>query len=82
MTGPVADDEAARGIAREFASENCVGKLGEVLSVSLEGGIWIVEFRTHTFNNAYVHHIEFTEAVGNVFVHEKRDEREREDDGH
>lgn len=70
MEGDVQDAEMARYLARDYADENCVGELGEILDVRYEESVWRVEFRTHTFADEYDHRVRIA-PVGNVFGHER-----------
>lgn len=67
------DKDRAIEIARAYADEECVGELGEVLDAHKEAGDWVVDFRTHTFSDAYDHRVTITAAVGNVISHERKD---------
>lgn len=71
MKGTVEDAETAEEVARDFADENCVGELGDVLDVRRTEDCWIVEFRTHTFSDKYEHRIKIA-TVGNVFSHDRK----------
>lgn len=68
--GDVHDTDDAKAIALDYADEECVGEPGEVIDVTHEGGDWIVEFRTHTFSDAYEHRVRIS-RVGNLFKHER-----------
>jgi len=57
-------------VAEEYASEECVGELGEVTDVDRAGRVWIVAFRTHTLSDVYEHRIRIN-CVGNVFAHDR-----------
>lgn len=48
-----------------------MGPLGEVIEVTREESIWIVEFRMHTLSEEFVHRIEITAPVGNVITHDR-----------
>lgn len=74
MRDEVRDGEQASALAREYADDDCVGELGEVLDVRREDGVWIVEFRTHTFADQFDHRVRITAAVGNVISHERCDQ--------
>lgn len=63
--------DAAIEVATEYADENCVGELGDILDARREENEWIVEFRTHTYSDAYDHRVRLTAAVGNVVSHER-----------
>lgn len=71
MESQVQTAESAEAIAETYADEECVGTLGEVIDVTREDDLWVVEFRTHTFSKAYIHRIEITSSVGNVISHER-----------
>jgi len=71
MGDDVPDAEAATEIAEAYADEECVGQLGDVVEVEDRESEWIVEFRTHTFSDAYTHRVTITKAVGNVVDHER-----------
>jgi hypothetical protein len=64
-------EERAVEIAEEYARAECVGEFGEILGVTREGSNWIVEFRTHTFDDVYDHRVEITASVGNLIAHER-----------
>jgi hypothetical protein len=68
--GHVSEQQAVE-VAREYASDECVGEFGEILGVTREGSNWIVEFRTHTFDDAYDHRVTITASVGNLIAHER-----------
>lgn len=72
MGNRIQNADAAESIAEEYADEECVGTMGEVIDVIRGDAAWIVEFRTHTFSEEYVHRIEITEAVGNVVAHDRK----------
>ena len=55
---------------RDYANNECVGELGEVLDAKQENNTWIIEFRTHTFSNTYNHRIQMS-PIGNVFSHDR-----------
>jgi hypothetical protein len=55
---------------RDYANNECVGELGEVLDAKQENNTWIVEFRTHTLSNTYNHRIQLS-PIGNVFSHDR-----------
>lgn len=71
MTDRVQDADTAETIAENYAAKECVGTLGEVIDVSCDDSTWIVEFRTHTLSEEYVHRVEITGAVGNVIAHDR-----------
>lgn len=75
MSSDVVDADGAARIAREYANEECVGEFGEVLDVHDADGVWVVEFRTHTFSDAYDHRVRVN-GVGNVFSHERSTQEE------
>lgn len=68
--GDVQDADEAKAIALDYADEECVGEPGDVLDVTREDSDWIVEFRTHTFSDAYEHRVRIS-RVGNLFSHER-----------
>ena len=70
MKGEIEDPDTAIEIARDYAADDCVGELGEVLDVRQENKRWIVEFRTHTFADAYEHRVQLS-PIGNVVSHER-----------
>ena len=70
MEGEIENSDTAIEIAREYADVECVGELGEVLDARQENKSWIVEFRTHTFSDAYEHHVQLS-PIGNVFSHDR-----------
>lgn len=72
MNGDIENEETAEDVAREYADEDCVGELGEVLDVQRDDTDWIVEFRTHTFSDSYDHRVRISQ-VGNVYAHERAD---------
>lgn len=72
MTDRVQDADTAEAIAENYASQECVGTFGEVIDVTRDDSTWIVEFRTHTFSEEYVHRIEITDTVGNVITHDRK----------
>ncbi|WP_225336481.1 hypothetical protein [Halomicrobium urmianum] len=74
MGDDVPDAETATGIAEDYADEECVGQLGDVVEVVEREAEWIVEFRTHTFSDAYTHRLTITKSVGNVVGHERSGE--------
>lgn len=71
MHDDVPDPETAREIADEYADTECVGELGDIVDVEERDSEWIVEFRTHTFSDAYTHRIQITKSVGNVITHDR-----------
>lgn len=71
MSEEVPDAATARDVAEQYAREECVGEFGEVLEVREDGSSWVVEYRTHTFADAYDHSVRITKAVGNVVGHER-----------
>ena len=70
MTGDVHERETAVDIATDYAEEECVGMVNEVLDVEREDGSWVVAFETHTFDHRYEHRVRMN-RVGNVFAHER-----------
>lgn len=72
MTGELIDREGAVGAAREYATEECVGRFGEVIDVERDDEDWSVRFRTHTYADEYTHRVRIN-RVGNVFTHERED---------
>lgn len=72
MAGDIQTEEEAVDVATDYADEECVGELGEILSVEEDDACWIVEFRTHTFGDEYHHRVRMNQ-VGNVFAHERGD---------
>jgi hypothetical protein len=75
MKGEIEDSDTAIEIARDYADEECLGELGEVIEVRRENKDWVVEFRTHTFADTYKHRVRLS-SVGNVFLHDRTDRRE------
>jgi hypothetical protein len=71
MGGTVTDRETAESIATEYAEAECVGTIGDVVTVTREDSRWIVELETHTFSDRFCHRIEITAAVGNVVAHDR-----------
>lgn len=71
MEGEIDDTDAAIEAAKEYAKEECVGELGEVLDAKREENSWVIEFRTHTFSDEYEHRVRVS-SVGNVFSHERQ----------
>lgn len=65
------DKETAIEIATDYADEECVGQLGDILETHKEDDDWIVEFRTHTYADSYDHRVRITATVGNVISHER-----------
>lgn len=63
--------ETAIEIATDYADEECVGQLGEILEAHKADGNWVVEFRTHTYADSYDHRVKITTTVGNVISHER-----------
>lgn len=72
MENRIQNADDAESIAEDYADEECVGTTGEVIDVTREDSAWIVEVRTHTFSEAYVHRIEITASVGNVVAHDRK----------
>ncbi|WP_336000356.1 hypothetical protein [Halorientalis halophila] len=72
MEGTVSEAETATELAEAYADEHCVGELGDVLDVERAEGVWVVEFRTHTYADAYDHRVRIT-TEGDVFGHERLD---------
>lgn len=70
--GDVQTTDDAIEMAREYADGECIGELGEILDVRSAEHDWIVEFRTHTFDDEYDHRVRIS-RVGNVFKHERGD---------
>ena len=70
MKGEITDADTAVEIAKDYADEECVGELGEVLDASRENNNWSVEFRTPTFSDTYKHHVQLS-PIGNVFSHDR-----------
>jgi hypothetical protein len=70
MEGKIEDPDTAIEIARDYADEECIGEVGEVVDARRENNNWIVEFRTHTFSDAYKHRVQLS-AIGNVFSHDR-----------
>ena len=67
----VDDTETAIEVARDYATDDCIGEFGEIMDVRQENETWIVEFRTHTFSARYEHRIRIA-PVGNVISHERK----------
>lgn len=67
------DEETAIEIAETYADEGCVGELGEILAVTSSDANWIVEFRTHTYDDFYDHRVVITKTVGNIISHDRSD---------
>mgnify|MGYP005852717017 CR=1 FL=1 len=63
--------DTAIEIASDYADEECVGQLGEILDAYQEDSTWIVEFRTHTYADSYDHRVKITSTVGNIVSHER-----------
>lgn len=72
MADEVTNAETAEAIAAKYADEECVGTMGEVTDVKQEDSTWVVEFKTHTFSEAFVHRVEITESVGNIVSHDRK----------
>lgn len=72
MKGEIENTETAEEVAREYADEDCVGELGEILDVRRDDTDWVVEFRTHTFSDSYEHRV-LISPVGNLYSHERVD---------
>jgi hypothetical protein len=70
MKGEIEDADTAIEIVRDYADDECIGELGEVTDARRENKSWIVEFRTHTFSDAYEHRIQLLPS-GNVFSHDR-----------
>jgi hypothetical protein len=70
MEGEIEEPDTAIERARDYAADNCVGELGEVLDARQENNRWIVEFRTHTFADAYEHRVQLS-RIGNVVSHDR-----------
>lgn len=73
MSNKVQDAETAVEIAEEYADEECIGELGDVIDTISENNVWIIMFRTHTFSDAYVHRVRITKSVGNIISHDRKD---------
>lgn len=73
MADDLPDEDAARAAAEDYASENCVGTVGEVEDVRREEDIWIVDVRTHTYADEHLHRLRITARVGNVISHDRDD---------
>lgn len=73
MSEEVRDTETAIKIAEEYADNECVGEFGEIGETREKNNQWIVEFRTHTFFDAYMYRIRITKSVGNVISHDRID---------
>lgn len=71
MSDDIQDAETAIDVATEYADAECVGELGEVIDARREENVWVVEFRTHTFSDAYEHRVRITASVGNVISHDR-----------
>lgn len=71
MADRVQDADTAETIAENYAAQECVGTFGGVIDVTRDDSTWIVEFRTHTFSEEYVHRVEITETVGNIITHDQ-----------
>lgn len=71
MSDDIQDVETAIDVATEYADAECIGELGEIIDVSREESVWVVEFRTHTFSDAYEHQVRITASVGNVISHDR-----------
>jgi len=65
------DKENAIEIAQDYADEECVGQIGDILDAYKENGNWLVEFRTHTYSDSYDHQVTITATVGNVISHKR-----------
>ena len=73
MNADVSNSEKAIEIAEAYADDECVGQLGDIVDVEERENEWIVEFRTHTYADAYTHRLRITKNVGNVISHERSD---------
>lgn len=71
MSDDVPDAEMAIEIAEDYADNECIGEYGEITDVEERDSAWLVEFRTHTFSDAYTHHVQITKSVGNVVSHNR-----------
>lgn len=71
MKDEVPDEQTAKEIATEYAKNECIGTLGEVIEIESQNSDWIVEFRTHTFSDEYDHRVRITKSVGNVIAHDR-----------
>lgn len=71
--GDEVDRDTAIEIAKNYADNECVGELGEVLNTEKEDSLWIVDFRTYTFSDSYDHRVKITVSVGNLISHERKD---------
>ena len=69
------DADTAITVARDYATDDCIGEFGEVMDVRQENDSWVVEFRTHTFSDRYEHRIRIA-PVGNVISHERKSQLE------
>jgi hypothetical protein len=69
MEGDIEDPDRAIEIAKDYAADDCLGELGEVVDASKENSGWIVEFRTHTFADTYEHRV-LLSRIGNVFSYD------------
>jgi UDP-N-acetylglucosamine transferase subunit ALG13 len=67
------DKETATKIATEYADEECIGEFGKILDTFRENNAWIVEFRTHTFDDSYDHQVKISASVGNILSHDRKD---------
>jgi hypothetical protein len=70
MAGEIEDADRAIEVVRDYADDECVGELGEVLDGTQENNSWIVEFRTHMFSDTYKHRVQLS-SIGNVFSHDR-----------
>lgn len=74
MGNEVQNVETAEDVAESYADEECLGTLGEVVDVTRNDDVWIVEFRTHTISDRFTHEIEITDRVGNIISHDRRED--------
>ncbi|UOO96771.1 hypothetical protein MUK72_14580 (plasmid) [Halococcus dombrowskii] len=70
MGDEITDTDTAVEIAKDYADDECVGELGEILDARRENNDWIIEFRTHTFSDTYKHRVQMS-PIGNVFSHDR-----------
>ncbi|WP_135364274.1 hypothetical protein [Halosimplex halophilum] len=70
MMGEVTDEETAIDVATEYAKEECVGQVGDVVTAERDDATWVVELTTHTYSDEYDHRLKVNRA-GNVFAHER-----------
>lgn len=70
MANAAEDAETAIELAREYADEECLGELGDVLDATEDGGLWVVRFLTHALAATYEHQVRVT-STGIVVGHER-----------